>query len=176
MKAALPAVLLALLLAFVASDVSAHGLSVVLERQGDVVVATCRYAGGTPVRAAAVVIRGPGEEAPYQEGRTDPQGRFAFVPAGPGEWRVTVDDGMGHRRTARITVAAAESAPAAVHEEGTSPTDAPVMAAEHTAAGAGARATDALPWRLATGLSLLLGLTGIGYGYTARARRRSGAA
>jgi hypothetical protein len=161
----------------------AHGITVVLERHGDFVVATARYDGGTPVRDAEVVIRAPGDEAPFQRGRTDGAGRFAFWPAGAGEWRVTVDDGTGHRRTARLEV----EAPAPPEA---SPADSPAVAGgcslgllegpdEEDGAPAVAgvmtvtAGVDARGWRLVTGLSLLFGLTGVGYGYTARARRRT---
>jgi hypothetical protein len=161
-----------------AHDAAAHGLTVRLEQRGDVVIATGRYDGGIPVREADVVIRAPGQETPFQSGRTDPEGRFAFVAAGSGEWRVTVDDGMGHRRTASIVVAdpepdaAADVAPAAVTERD------PASTTPGGVAGGGGREAsspvdDTRRWRLATGLSLLFGLTGFGYGYTARARGRS---
>jgi nickel transport protein len=41
-------------------------------------------------------------ETPYQEGCSDRNGCFAFVPDTNGIWRVTVDDGMGHRMEARV--------------------------------------------------------------------------
>jgi nickel transport protein len=138
-----------------AGELSAHGLTVVVERTGDVWVAMAHYDGGVPVAGGDVVIHGPDTDSVYQVGRTDPAGRFAFVPAGPGEWRVRVDDGMGHRRTARTTVAAEQAAPAE---------------AEVTEDQAGDARGETGPWRLATGLSLLFGLTGFAYGFTSRTR------
>lgn len=32
----------------------------------------------------------------YQNGRTDAQGRFAFVPSAAGDWLIRLDDGTGH--------------------------------------------------------------------------------
>jgi nickel transport protein len=151
----------AAMLLLIGGELSAHGISVVVERTGDAWVATARYHGGIPMAGADVVIHGPGTESVYQEGRTDPAGRFVFMPSGPGEWRVRVDDGMGHRRTVRTMVQAAAPTPI---------TTEPAWAA----LTGGAEGTGR--WRLATGLSLLAGLTGFAYGYSARARRGSDAA
>lgn len=43
-------------------------------------------------------------EFEYQSGRTDEDGRFAFTPNEPGEWRVVVKDDEGHRAEAVINV------------------------------------------------------------------------
>lgn len=45
-----------------------------------------------------------------QTGRTDEQGRFAFVPDVSGEWRVIVRDEEGHQCEAKITVSETLSA------------------------------------------------------------------
>ena len=39
-----------------------------------------------------------------QSGRTDEQGRFAFIPDSPGEWRVIVRDEEGHQCEAKINL------------------------------------------------------------------------
>ena len=39
-----------------------------------------------------------------QSGRTDEQGRFAFIPDSEGEWRVIVQDEEGHRCEAKINI------------------------------------------------------------------------
>lgn len=151
----------------------AHGITVTLERHGDVVVAVSRYDGGIPVRGADVVVRAPGADAPFQTGKTDAEGRFVFMPAAAGEWQVAVDDGMGHRRTVRIEwaepaplrAAEEEADDAVVAEPAPAPTSDPVIRA-----GADDGTTT---WRLVTGLSLLVGITGFGYGYSARSRSRT---
>ena len=51
----------------------------------------------TTVHRAGDADNEAGEEA--ASGSTDSRGHFAFVPDGPGPWRITVDDGMGHRET-----------------------------------------------------------------------------
>ena len=50
-----------------------------------------------------------------QTGRTDEQGRLAFIPDVPGEWRVIVRDNEGHQCEARVNVS--ETLSASVHEE-----------------------------------------------------------
>jgi hypothetical protein len=178
----------------------AHGMTLVLEQRGDVVVATVRYAGGTPVVGADIVIRAPGDAA-YQSGRTDAAGLFAFVPAHPGEWQVLVDDGMGHRRTARFAFETAaapaqgnggatdgnagDGSAAATGSDGNDV--ATEFAGNDVATGAAAGdgraavgvttsgvSAETMPWRLAAGLSLLLGITGFGYGVAARRRNGAG--
>lgn len=37
-----------------------------------------------------------GEKAAYFTGETDRSGRFSFIPESDGEYRIAVDDGMGH--------------------------------------------------------------------------------
>ncbi len=45
-----------------------------------------------------------------QTGRTDEQGRFAFIPDVSGEWRVVVKDEEGHQCEANITISEALTA------------------------------------------------------------------
>lgn len=44
------------------------------------------------------------EKIAYQSGRTDEEGRFAFTPNKPGEWRIVVVDDEGHRAEAAVDV------------------------------------------------------------------------
>ncbi len=44
------------------------------------------------------------DKAAYQSGRTDEEGRFAFIPNKPGKWRVVVNDDDGHRAEATVDV------------------------------------------------------------------------
>ncbi len=55
------------------------------------------YDGGEPMSYAAVEITRKGEDLPFQTGRTDRNGCFAFTPDKPGTWQIVVKDGMGHR-------------------------------------------------------------------------------
>lgn len=138
-----------------------HGFTIRLTREGRVVVAACHYDGGTPVTGAQVTLYPPGSDTPYQTGVTDRAGVFAFLPESPGEWRVLVDDGMGHRREASIQTAATYESGAGSDDHGAAGSGADQA---HTHVSGGAE----LSWKLATGLSLIVGLTGFAYGFTAR--------
>ena len=160
-----------------------HGFTVRLTREGRVVVAACHYDGGTPVAGAQVTLFPPGADTPYQTGVTDRAGVFVFLPASPGEWRVVVDDGMGHRRETRIeTVMAHETGIGSDADDGdSSGTTAAGEADRHDSQGDAGTGADQIhthesdgaerPWKLATGLSLIFGLTGFAYGFTARRGR-----
>ena len=74
-----------------------HGIQVRVSVQGGVHVVRASYDGGLPVADGDVTITAPGSEDGWQRGRTDPSGRFAFLPDAAGTWAVVVDDGRGHR-------------------------------------------------------------------------------
>ncbi len=63
--------------------------------EGGVYVRTF-YDDGTPVPFAEVKVYTPLEKE-FLSGVTDINGMFAFVPDDEGEWKVKIDDGMGHR-------------------------------------------------------------------------------
>lgn len=44
------------------------------------------------------------EKIAYQSGRTDDQGRFAFMPNVPGTWRIVVKDDEGHQVNAEVSI------------------------------------------------------------------------
>ena len=80
----------------------AHGVEGMVESGGVVVAA--RYHGGEPMSYARVTVTAPTSEKPFQSGRTDKNGRFAFCPDTPGPWRVVVDDETGHRLNLTVDV------------------------------------------------------------------------
>lgn len=52
-----------------------------------------------------VEVFAPAEsDAPYQQGSTDSDGRFAFVPVEVGSWTIVIDDGMGHQTAIDVAV------------------------------------------------------------------------
>lgn len=135
------------LLALSALVASGHDLQVTLEQSGAVVVARAAYAGTEPCMYAAVTIFAPGEsKTEFQNGRTDATGMFAFLPDRAGEWRFVIDDEMGHRK--ELTVA--------FQPGGTATLEASVQPM----------------WQKAlTGVSLIVGLTGVAYGWKVRRAR-----
>jgi hypothetical protein len=149
----------------------AHGLELSLQVEGTRRVLTASYASGVPAGDAEVVLSAPPMEggvaeegAVWQRGRTDPLGRFIFAPDRPGRWRITVDDGQGHRATVAFSVGDPEPVvtvdSSAPHPEGR---PGPGTAGAGAGAGPGLRL-----WQLATGVSLIAGLTGVAYGLAAR--------
>ncbi|HOT46131.1 MAG TPA: hypothetical protein PLM53_17850 [Spirochaetota bacterium] len=74
----------------------AHGITRTIE-EGKSMVVTAYYDDGKPISYASVKVFAPGKkETEYQNGRTDKNGRFAFVPSEAGDWLVRLDDGTGH--------------------------------------------------------------------------------
>jgi len=91
----LPIVLLCLALGLtVAGTALSHSVTGHI-RTGTCLQVECRYDDGQPMSYAAVEIFFNEEELPFQNGRTDRNGRFFFLPDQTGPWRVTVNDGMG---------------------------------------------------------------------------------
>ncbi len=82
--------------------VFAHGVMGEVRRGG--IVVTVKYTTGEPMSYAGVKISSPGAKLPFQSGRTDRNGRFCFFPDKQGEWKVVVDDEMGHRLEVRVPV------------------------------------------------------------------------
>lgn len=69
------------------------------------------YSTGEKMSYCEARVFSPNDEKfAAQTGRTDEQGRFAFVPDSAGEWRVIVRDNEGHQCTASITVGESLSA------------------------------------------------------------------
>ncbi len=82
----------------------AHGVFHQVTRS-EAVLVTAEYDDGDPMSYAEVKIHPPGDgKIAHQTGRTDRNGCFAFVPDVQGQWRVTIDGGMGHVVEAVVTV------------------------------------------------------------------------
>jgi nickel transport protein len=79
-----------------------HGTEGRVEKGG--LVVTALYDSGEGMSYAKVEISAPGAKLPFQSGRTDRNGRFCFFPDSAGEWKVTVDDEMGHLLEVRVPV------------------------------------------------------------------------
>lgn len=77
------------------SPLFAHGVKGTVKDGG--LVVTAQYDTGEAMSYAKVKISAPGAKLTFQSGRTDRNGRFCFFPDTPGDWKVIVDDEMGHR-------------------------------------------------------------------------------
>lgn len=79
-----------------AGESLAHGVNYHMARENAVCI-TVVYDSGEPMSYAEVGLFSPSDpKIEYQIGRTDKNGCFAFVPADPGTWTISVDDGMAH--------------------------------------------------------------------------------
>jgi uncharacterized GH25 family protein len=92
---------------FLPAAVFAHGVDIsdVTGRAG---VRTVRfgYTDGESMLFAKVKVYAPSApDATVQESMTDRDGYFSFVPFENGDWRLTAEDGMGHRGEIVIAVA-----------------------------------------------------------------------
>jgi nickel transport protein len=101
--------------ALLAGALHAHSL-VHTAQTGSALVVELRYGDGSPFSYEAAEVFRPGEAVPFLAGRTDANGRLAFVPDRPGEWRVRAFSEDGHGGDFTVTAGAgagpAASAPA----------------------------------------------------------------
>ncbi len=152
----------AILAAFVLTALlPAHDLQTRVEEKPPFVMISASYEGTEAASFIAVTVHAPpsadGKADAFQTGRTDVEGKFVFLPTAPGDWRVQLDDEMGHRVevVAKVTGQGAAAADAAPPNGG--------------AAGRGTGE------RLLLGLSILFGAAGLLYGWMARHRKPAGA-
>lgn len=70
------------------------------------------FSSGEPIACGEVLIYSPGNsEVEYQNGRTDKNGVFSFLPDGPGMWKIEVNGGLGHKLMFEIEVTATGTKP-----------------------------------------------------------------
>jgi nickel transport protein len=89
----------------------AHGVEI-YDETGQAGVRTLRfmYSTGESMLFASVKVYSPSApDATVQESMTDRDGYFSFVPFEDGLWRLTVEDGMGHKGEITLTVSGAGS-------------------------------------------------------------------
>ena len=93
------------------APVLAHGTDYRVIADNDPVVGIAFfYSDKVPMRYAEVLVYSPeNDKIEFQNGRTDAEGRFAFFSETPGDWRVEVNDGMGHAVHATVAVTPREA-------------------------------------------------------------------
>jgi uncharacterized GH25 family protein len=129
--------------------VQAHDMELKVEKQPGAVAVRFGYGPQDPAKGAPVTVFSPADAAtPFQTGQTDQRGVFVFAPDRAGAWRVVADDGEGHREEARITVG----------EDGA------IQFEDHSHSRANT---------FVTGVSLLVGVTGIALWWSGRRRPNS---
>jgi nickel transport protein len=80
----------------------AHGVTSKIDTGG--IVVSAMYDTGEPMDYARVTVSAPGANLKFQSGRTDRNGKFCFCPDVSGDWKVVVDDEMGHRLEVNVPV------------------------------------------------------------------------
>ena len=154
------AIVLGALLSLVASQAQAHALYAAHTWQGAVALVQFAYAGGEQPTYAKVEVYSPADsKVEFQNGRTDAQGRFAFMPDAPGQWRIIMADNMGHRVEHAVDVSADPTAQ-----------QADVKNAGDAAASPGVGGFS-IPLRILLGLSLLANMALIAAALRRRQKR-----
>ena len=133
--------------AFLTPLLLAHDIEMSIRLTAPAVITRAAYAGRDPVSFAEVAVHQPGSETEYQTGRTDLNGYFSFVPDGPGPWRIIVDDELGHRIEKTVEVPSSFESGGEAGASGFSVTQKALI-----------------------GLALIIGITGLLYGYKARSQ------
>jgi len=83
-----------------------HALQFSVTHAFPAVLVTVRYQGGEVLSYVPVRVVFGDEAIEFQNGRTDRNGSFAFVPDRAGSWKFSADDEMGHLGSCRIDVGA----------------------------------------------------------------------
>jgi nickel transport protein len=138
-----------------ASVCMAHGVDGYAEQAAGYCV-TAQYSDGEPMSWSEVRIAAPDSDIEFQNGRTDRNGRFMFLPDGDGTWAVVVQDGMGHRLALDVTVAGDG---VSVQKQARDISD-----AAHGKTGRKAN--------IAAGLAIIFGLCGLFYGWKSGRKRQ----
>jgi nickel transport protein len=82
-----------------------HDIEATTEIVPPAVIVKGAYGGSEPVAYASVLVFAPAQrDMEFQNGRTDARGVFSFVPDRPGEWLVVLDDETGHRSEVKVNI------------------------------------------------------------------------
>ena len=98
--------------ALLAGMLHAHALMHTAQ-PGSAVIVELRYGDGSPFSYESAEIYRPGETVPFLAGRTDANGRLAFIPDRPGDWRVRAFSEDGHGGDFTVPANAADVSAAA---------------------------------------------------------------
>ncbi len=150
-------ILLIMLLSTFSLWLFGHGVELQFRLQPPAVLVNARYEISNQLLAdAPLEIFYAQEKNPFQSGRTDRSGNFAFLPDKAGQWTVIVDDQMGHREKDSVDVPAAFFQKPAPQPKGQGE---PQAVPQQKPAKAPAIKSVSLVLRLVLGVGLLLLLT-----------------
>ena len=97
--------LLIVIVLSVPGSLGAHGTGHRVLEQNRAIVLECYYSDGSAINYAETRVLSPEQqEVEHQNGRTDSNGRFAFLPDSSGVWKIEVNDGIGHKIKAQVMV------------------------------------------------------------------------
>lgn len=151
-----------ILIFMINSESSAHDVTVEITKSYPSVIVRASYFQAEPLSYAEVMIFSPENDVvEYQYGRTDKSGYFAFVPNSKGNWKITVDDEMGHAKEMIVTLS---------DDYFTGEDGAAIVA--HTNDRSTVQDLHPL-YKIVFGLALIFGITGIFYGFKAGQRLQS---
>lgn len=148
----------------------AHGVHVTVSINGEVITGLVTYADGSPmVNASAELSRSDPSDTRtlLAQSHSNDEGRFAFpAPRAPGEFQITVDDGLGHRGKTSLIVSANTPAPSSADADTSAPITPP--------AGLQTSSVEKHWVRWLSGLGYLLGLFGlVSWWFSRRANKKS---
>ncbi len=84
----------------------AHGVSYDMLETSPTVTFKSHFSTGDPIAYGEVLVYAPkNDEIEFQNGRTDQNGVFSFLPDSAGIWKVEVDGGLGHKLFFNVDVA-----------------------------------------------------------------------
>lgn len=154
-------VLLVIVFVTFSTAAMAHGVLIDVEKHPPAVKVHAYFSATSPIVDARVQVYAPESETPYQSGRTDRAGHFAFIPHETGQWIVEVDDERGHRGSSVINITRDFFEDEPLEEQ---------VEAVPVAPETPPQTANEIPmlYRVIFGLALIFGLTGIFYGMKAR--------
>ncbi|NDV28038.1 DUF4198 domain-containing protein [Desulfovibrio sp. JC010] len=96
----------------------AHGVAYEMVETSPAVTFKSGFSTGDPIAYGEVLVYAPDNaDVEFQNGRTDRNGVFSFLPDSPGIWKVEVDGGMGHKLIFDVEVAESAASELAAHKK-----------------------------------------------------------
>jgi nickel transport protein len=152
----------------------AHSIRVDMTLKSPAVTIYAGFSKTKPIANAKVEIYAPEAETHYQTGKTDINGNFAFLPNTFGEWKIKIDDEMGHARTTSISIPKEFFNTVDIEHDSENKSISKVVQIEteeeietHHHHSHTAITEIPLLYKAIFGLALIFGITGILYGYKA---------
>ncbi len=85
----------------------AHGVSYEMVETSPAITFRSAFSSGEPIAYGEIMIYSPeNSEVEYQNGRTDKNGVFSFLPDQKGIWKIEVNGGLGHKLMFDVEVSA----------------------------------------------------------------------